>query len=63
MWKQWKCLSLDESVKRGGDGGGGVCVLILFSRKEEDILPFATTWMDLESIILIEISQIQKDKY
>ena len=29
MWKQWKCLSLDESVKRGGDGGGGVCVNII----------------------------------
>ena len=27
------------------------------------ILPFATMWMDLESIMLSEISQTDKDKY
>lgn len=36
-------------------------------KKEEEILPFATTWMvwicDLEGIILSEISQTWKDKY
>ena len=26
-------------------------------------MPFAATWMDLESIILSEISQTEKDKY
>ena len=31
--------------------------------KKNKILPFATTWMDLEGIMLSEISQIQKDKY
>ena len=36
--------------------------VILFSLKKE-ILPFATTWMNLEDNILSEISQIQKDKY
>ena len=34
----------------------------LLSHKNE-ILPFATTWMDLEGIILSEISQTEKDKY
>ena len=29
---------------------------ILFSHKK-DILPFATTWMDLEDIVLSEVSQ------
>ena len=29
----------------------------------EEILPFATTWIDLEGIILSEISQTEKDKY
>jgi len=29
----------------------------------KDIPPFATTWMDLEGIMLSEISQIEKDKY
>ena len=31
--------------------------------KKNDILPFATTWMELESIMLSEISQMEKDKY
>ena len=31
--------------------------------KEPEISPFAATWMDLEIIILSEVSQIQKDKY
>ena len=31
--------------------------------KEKEILPFVTTWMDLESIMLSEISQMEKDKY
>jgi len=32
-----------------------VCIGILFSHKE--ILPFATSWMDTESIVLSEINQ------
>ena len=31
--------------------------------KKNDILLFATTWMDLEGIMLSEISQAEKDKY
>ena len=30
---------------------------------KNEILPFATTWMDLESIMLSEVSQTEKDKY
>ena len=36
---------------------------ILLSHKKDEILPFATTWMDLEIIILGEVSQREKDKY
>jgi hypothetical protein len=36
--------------------------MLLRFRKEE-ILSFAITWMDLEDIILSEVSQAQKDKY
>ena len=31
--------------------------------KKNKIMPFAATWMDLEIIILSEVSQTQKDKY
>ena len=33
------------------------------ARKRKEILPFATTWMNLEGIVLSEISQTEKDKY
>ena len=31
--------------------------------KENEIIPFAATWMQLEIIILSEVSQKEKDKY
>ena len=31
--------------------------------KKNEILPFAATWMDLEGIMLSEISHTEKDKY
>ena len=31
--------------------------------KKNEILPFAATWMELEGIMLSEISQTEKDKY
>ena len=31
--------------------------------KKNEILPFAMTWMELECIMLREISQSEKDKY
>ena len=31
--------------------------------KKNEIMPFATTWIDLEIIILSEVSQKEKDKY
>ena len=36
---------------------------ILLSHKKNEIMPFAATWMDLEIIILSEVSQTEKDKY
>ena len=51
-WKQPKCLSTDEWIKK-------MCSSI----KKNEILPFAATWMDLEGIILSEMSQTEKDKY
>ena len=34
-----------------------------YSAIKKEILPFAKAWMDLESIVLNEISQSEKDKY
>ena len=31
--------------------------------KRNEIMPFAVTWIDLEIIILSEVSQTEKDKY
>ena len=30
-------------------------------KEKKELLPFGTTWMDLESIMLSEISQVVKD--
>ena len=32
-------------------------------QKQNEIKPFAPTWMDLEMIILSEVNQKEKDKY
>ena len=37
--------------------------ILLSHKKEEKILPFVTVWMDLENIILSEISQSERQKY
>ena len=36
---------------------------IVLSHEEEKILPFATVWMDLENIMLSEMSESEKDKH
>lgn len=34
-----------------------------YSLKKNKIMPFAATWMELETLILSEISQKNKEKY
>ena len=36
---------------------------VLHSKKKKDILNFAGKWMELENIILSEVTQTQKDNY
>ena len=43
--------------------GGTYTVESYSARKKDEILPFATTWMDLEGIMLSAINQAEKDKY
>ena len=62
-WKQPKSPSTDEWIKK-------ICVHTHVPIMEyystiikNEILPFVTTWMDLKSIMLNEISHTEKDKY
>ena len=59
-WKQPKCPSTDEWIKKMWY----MYTMEYYSAiKKNEILPFATTWMDLESMMLCEIRQTEKDKY
>ena len=59
IWKQPKCPSTDEWVKMWY-----IHTMEYYSViKENEILPFAITWMDLEDIMLSGISETEKDKY
>ena len=41
-----------------------ICTMEYYSAiKNEDILSFAGKWMELENIVLSEVTQTQKDKY
>ena len=33
------------------------------AKRTKELLPFATAWMELDSIMLSEVSQVVKDKY
>ena len=60
MWKQPKCLSTDEWIKKMWH----IYTVELYSAmKRNEIIPFAATWMRLESIILSEISQTETNSY
>ena len=60
IWKQLKCPSADEWIKK---------LWYIYTMeyymavKKKELLPFPTAWMDLESIMLSEISLAVKDKY
>ena len=59
-WKQPKCSLVDEWVKKMWY----IYTMEYYSAvRRKQILPFATAWMELEGIMLSEISQTEKDKY
>ena len=54
VWKEPKCPPMDEWIKKMRY----IDTMEYYSAiKKNDILPFATTWMELEGIMLSEISQ------
>ena len=63
IWKQPKCPSVDEWIKQLWDIYITEYYLAVKKRKKERKLPFATVWMNLENIMLCEVSQSGRDKY
>ena len=59
VWKEPRCSSTDKWLKKIW------CIYTMeyySAIKKNEILPFATMWMELEGIMLSEISQSEKDK-
>ena len=58
FWKQPKCPSTEEWIKKMWY----IYTMEYYSAiKRKEIMPFAETWIDLETVIQSEVSQ--KDKY
>ena len=59
-WKQPKCPSANEWIQK---------LWYIYrmefyaAERKKELIPFATAWMELESIMLSEISQTVRDKY
>ena len=58
VWKEPKCPSMDEWIKKMYR----YTMEYYSAIKKNEILPFATTWMELEGLTLSEMSQSEKDK-
>ena len=59
-WKQPKCPSVNEWVKKLWY----IYTMEFYAaERKKELIPFATAWMELESIVLSEISQAVRDKY
>ena len=57
-WKQPKCPTTEEWIKKMWY----IYTMEYYSAiKKKEIMPFATTWMDLEMIIISEVSQTEKE--
>ena len=60
LWKEPKCPSTDEWIKK---------LWFIYTmeyyvaRRKNEIWPFVAGWMELESVMLSEISHTEKDRY
>ena len=57
--KQPKCPSVNEWIKKLWY----IYMMEYYAAERKELLPFVTAWMDLENIMLREISHVVKDKY
>ena len=59
-WKQPKWSSTDDWIQKKWY----IYTMEYYSAiKKNKIMPFAATWMELETLILSEVCQKEKDKY
>ena len=58
-WKQPKCSSTDDWIWKKWY----IYTMEYYSAIKNEIMPFAATWLELETLILSEVSQKEKDKY
>ena len=59
-WMQPKCPSINEWIKKPWY----IYTMEFYAaERKKELLPFMTAWMELESIMLSEISQAVKEKY
>jgi len=58
-WKQPKCPSTNEWIEKIWH----IYTMEYYVAIKMKIIPSAVTWMELESLILSEVSQKEKDKY
>ena len=59
-WKQPKCPSGNEWIEELWY----IYIMEFYTaERKRELIPFATAWMELESIMLSEISQTVRDKY
>ena len=60
LWKEPKCPSTDEWIKKLWFIYAMEYNLAL---RNDEIWPFVATWMEVESVMLSEISHTEKDRY
>ena len=62
-WKQPKCPSVNEYKMRIKKLWYIYTMEFYAAERKKELRPFATAWMELESIMLSKISLVVKDKY
>ena len=58
-WKQPKCPTVNEWIQKLWY----IYTMEFYAAERKELIPFATAWMELESIMLSEISLAVRDKY
>ena len=60
LWKERKSPSIDEWIKKLWFT---YTMEYYMAMRKNEIWPFVATWMELESVMLSEISKAEKDRY